>query len=129
MDFYSEISGLILSRKIRSKEELHKTKVKLCKKYKRDTSEIKKSLGLWTRLFSSEDEMNAAIKESATTRNIPLDEYRVRIGKALWGTADSMRIRLKAFEEIGVEHFIFMFPHGQEIDHIKAMGKSVINKF
>jgi len=36
MDFYSEIMGLILSKKIDTKEELHKTKVKLCKKYKID---------------------------------------------------------------------------------------------
>jgi len=34
MSFYSEIIDLILARKIQSKEELHKTKVKLCKKYK-----------------------------------------------------------------------------------------------
>jgi len=34
MDFYSEITDLIFSKKIKSKEELHKTKVKLCKKYK-----------------------------------------------------------------------------------------------
>ena len=34
MSFYSEIINLILSKKINSKEELHKTKVKLCKKYK-----------------------------------------------------------------------------------------------
>jgi len=34
MDFYSEIIDLIVSKKIKSKEELHKTKVKLCKKYK-----------------------------------------------------------------------------------------------
>ena len=33
MDFYSEIIKLIQSKKILSKEELHKTKVKLCKKY------------------------------------------------------------------------------------------------
>lgn len=36
MSFYSEITGLILSKKIQSKEELHRTKVKLCKKYKMD---------------------------------------------------------------------------------------------
>ncbi|KYK21558.1 radical SAM protein [Thermoplasmatales archaeon SG8-52-2] len=36
MDFYSEITDLILSKKITSKENLHKTKVKLCKKYKID---------------------------------------------------------------------------------------------
>jgi elongator complex protein 3 len=34
MDFYSEIIDLILSKKINSKEKLHKTKIKLCKKYK-----------------------------------------------------------------------------------------------
>jgi len=34
MSFYSEIIDLILSKKIQSKGELHKTKVKLCKKYK-----------------------------------------------------------------------------------------------
>jgi elongator complex protein 3 len=33
MDFYSEIISQILSKKINSKEELHKRKVKLCKKY------------------------------------------------------------------------------------------------
>ena len=36
MTLYSEITDLILSKKIRSKEELHKTKIKLCKKYKID---------------------------------------------------------------------------------------------
>ena len=36
MSFYSEIINLILSKKIQSKEELHKTKIKLCKKYKID---------------------------------------------------------------------------------------------
>lgn len=36
MSFYSEITNLILSKQIQSKEELHKTKIKLCKKYKID---------------------------------------------------------------------------------------------
>ena len=34
MDFYSDIIALILSKKIKDKEELHKTKIRLCKKYK-----------------------------------------------------------------------------------------------
>ncbi len=34
MGFYSEIIDLILSNKIKSKEKLHKTKIRLCKKYK-----------------------------------------------------------------------------------------------
>jgi elongator complex protein 3 len=36
MSFYSEITDLILAKKIRSKEELHKAKMKLCKKYELD---------------------------------------------------------------------------------------------
>ena len=34
MSFYSDIIDLILSNRIQSKEELHKVKIKLCKKYK-----------------------------------------------------------------------------------------------
>ena len=33
MDFYSEIVDLILSGKIHSKEDIHKAKIRLCKKY------------------------------------------------------------------------------------------------
>ena len=36
MDFYNEVIDLILLNKIQSKEDLHKTKVKLCQKYKLD---------------------------------------------------------------------------------------------
>ncbi len=100
----------------------------LCEKYGRNTSEIKKSLGLWTRIFDTEEEMETALIENAKTRNIPLQEYRKRINQALWGTADSMVTRLREFEQIGVEHVIFMFPHEQEIDQIKAMGKSILTK-
>ena len=56
MDFYSEIIDLILSKQIRSKEGLHKTKVKLCKKYRIDT--IPPDSDILTRLpedFSDED--------------------------------------------------------------------------
>ena len=56
MDFYSEINDLILSKQIQSKEELHKTKIKLCKKYKID--EIPPDSEILARLpddFSDED--------------------------------------------------------------------------
>ncbi|GAF91573.1 unnamed protein product, partial [marine sediment metagenome] len=36
MSFYTEIIDLIFSKKIQTKEELHKAKIKLCKKYKID---------------------------------------------------------------------------------------------
>ncbi len=36
MSFYKEITDIIISEKIQTKEELHKAKIKLCKKYKID---------------------------------------------------------------------------------------------
>lgn len=56
MSFYLEIIDLILSKKIQSKEELHKTKIKLCKKY--NTSTIPPDSEILARLpddFSDED--------------------------------------------------------------------------
>ncbi len=100
----------------------------LCKKYGRDSAALKKSLGLWTRIFDSAEDMETAIIESAKTRNVSTQEYRERINKALWGTADSIVRRLREFEEIGVEHMIFMFPHTMEITQIKRFGKSIIAK-
>lgn len=100
----------------------------LCQKYGRDISDIKKTLGLWTRIFDTEEEKEATIMENAKTRNIPIKEYRKRIDKALWGTLDSVVSRLRDFKKSNVEHLIFMFPHEQEIDNIKVFGKSVLPK-
>jgi len=100
----------------------------LCRKYGRDASKIKKSLGLWTRIFDTEEEMDHAINENANARNISPKEYRQRINQALWGTSDSIITRLREFKNLDIEHFIFMFPHEQEISQIHALGKKVINK-
>ncbi len=100
----------------------------LAKKYGRDTSDIQKSVGLWTRIFKSEEEMEEAIIENAKERNISVDEYRERVAQALWGTPDYMVKRLREFMKVGVTHFIFMFPHEQELAQIKVLGKAVLSK-
>lgn len=56
MSFYSEITNLILSKKIQSKEELHRNKINLCKKYK--INNIPPDSDILSKLpedFSSED--------------------------------------------------------------------------
>ncbi len=101
---------------------------KFTKKYGRESSNIMKSVGLWTRHFDSLDAMEAALIESAKSRNVPLKDYRTRVSQALWGTPDHMITRLREFEQIGVSHVVLMFPHGEEINHIKSLGKSVLPK-
>ena len=61
MSFYSEITDLILSKKIQSREDLHRTKIKLCKKYKIDN--VPPNSEILARLPSefSDEEKEAAI--------------------------------------------------------------------
>lgn len=99
----------------------------LCRKFKRDITKMRKSVGLWTRLFESEEEMEAAILETAKTYKISVATYRQRITRALWGTADQIISRLRAFKEIGVSHIILMFPYQHEITQIRALSHSVLS--
>lgn len=72
MDFYSEIIDLILSKKIQSKEELHKLKVKLCKKYKlNDVPPDSEILARLPQNFSEEDkEIAVTLLRKKSTRSI-----------------------------------------------------------
>ncbi len=101
---------------------------KFCQREGRDPSEMLKSVGLWTRFFESEEEMEAAIKEGATSRKVSEKEYRERVSSSLWGTANQMIERLREYQRIGVSHLILMFPPGQEVEQIKSMGEAVLSK-
>jgi alkanesulfonate monooxygenase SsuD/methylene tetrahydromethanopterin reductase-like flavin-dependent oxidoreductase (luciferase family) len=100
----------------------------LCKKVGRDSGEIIKSVGCWTRFFESSSELEKTIKQNAKDRGIPEAEYRKRIASALWGTADDIIDKIRAYSAIGVSHLIFMFPHQQEITQLKSLAKHVLSK-
>ena len=99
-----------------------------CKEYKRNAADIMKSVGLWTRAFETEEDMETAIIENAKARKVSASDYRKQISQALWGSTDHMLSRLREFKQIGVSHVVLMFPHKEEIEHIKTIGKSVIPK-
>ncbi len=100
----------------------------LCEKIGRDSTEIIKSVGCWTRLFKSTSEMDSTIKSNAKNRGIPEAEYRKQIATALWGTADDIIEKIRAYAAIGVSHLIFMFPHQHEINQLKSLAKHVLSK-
>jgi len=85
------------------------------------TSRPKRSVGLWTREFASESEVERAVTREASRRNISVDEMRHRLTTALWGTADEIAERLEAYTDAGVSHAILMMPHGQEIESMQAI--------
>jgi alkanesulfonate monooxygenase SsuD/methylene tetrahydromethanopterin reductase-like flavin-dependent oxidoreductase (luciferase family) len=97
-------------------------------RYGRTPSDIKRSVGFWTRIFESEDEMEKAIVEGADKRNVNYEKYRKRISSAMWGTPEILVEKLRAYDAIGVSEAIFMFPHEAEVSQIELFGKQVLNK-
>lgn len=85
----------------------------------RDPSEVKRSIGFWTRIFDDENQMETAIIEGARKRDVSVEKYRERISSSFWGTPDTLREKLKEYIDLGVSHFIFMFPHQEECVQIK----------
>jgi alkanesulfonate monooxygenase SsuD/methylene tetrahydromethanopterin reductase-like flavin-dependent oxidoreductase (luciferase family) len=87
---------------------------------------VKKSVGFWTHVFEDESEMESAIQEGAKKRSLSIEDYRRRISSSLWGTPEELAEKLTAYEELGVSHAIFMFPHGEETTQAEIFGKQVI---
>ncbi|TFG10462.1 LLM class flavin-dependent oxidoreductase [Candidatus Thorarchaeota archaeon] len=98
----------------------------LLKKYNRTPGSLSRSVGLWTRYFRSEQDMEEYISSAAKERGIEVDLYRRRVSKALWGTSEMMVSRLREYYDVGVEHVIFMFPHENEVEQMGALSKHVL---
>jgi len=92
------------------------------------SEEIKKSVGFWTHVFENAEGLEKGIIEGAKKRNIPLEKYRERVASSMWGTPEMLVEKIKAYDELGVSHSIFMFPHQEEQEQIEIFGKKVLPK-
>lgn len=97
-------------------------------KHGRESGSILRSVGFWTRCFEDEEQMISAIIENAAKRGIGVDEYKRRIESALWGTPEAIIEKLERFQELDLDHAIFMFPHENEIDQMKLLRSKVLSK-
>jgi alkanesulfonate monooxygenase SsuD/methylene tetrahydromethanopterin reductase-like flavin-dependent oxidoreductase (luciferase family) len=94
--------------------------------YGRKPGTIKRSLGLWTRCFESEQEMASAIAEDAAKRNLSVEAYQKRIESSLWGTPSALADKIREYNKLGVTHTILMLPHMNEIEQIELLGSKVL---
>ncbi len=94
----------------------------------RDPTEISKSVGLWTKCFVSEEEMNLTIIKNAAEKGVSEEKYKGRISGALWGTPKIMVERLRQYLDLGFFHIILMLSHGEELKQIKLIGQKVLSK-
>lgn len=101
---------------------------KFCEKYGRDPSTLKKSYGVWTRIYSDEEEKMKAWKEICERRGFTMEQLEKRMEGALHGTAEEIVDKMKAYKELGITHFIFMFPQNQEIESMEIFADKIIPK-
>jgi len=87
---------------------------------------LKRSLGFWVRIYSDEKEMAIGIQEEAKKRNITVDEYKKRTEGALIGTTDTVVEKIKAYKNLGVSHFIFMFPYQKELEYLEIFNDRIL---
>ncbi|MCK5150821.1 MAG: LLM class flavin-dependent oxidoreductase [Candidatus Thorarchaeota archaeon] len=97
-------------------------------KHGRNPSEIKRSVGFWSRCFVSEDAMEVAIIEGAEKRNVSVEDYKKRVSSAMWGTPEMLVEKLRAYDELGVSDVILMLPHESEVSQLDMLGTKVIPK-
>lgn len=109
-------------------KEVFKQLDQYCNTIKRDPSEILRSLGFFVQIFINDHVMTKEIKIEAKKRNISVEEYEKHIEGALIGTQDQVVEKLSDYHKLGISHYIFMFPHKQEIDYIHRFTDDILPK-
>ncbi|TFG14137.1 LLM class flavin-dependent oxidoreductase [Candidatus Thorarchaeota archaeon] len=101
---------------------------KKLRQYDRNPDEFKYSVGLWTHVFETDEQMEETIRQNAKSRGISEKEYRERVKSAFWGTPEHISQTIHEYIEFGCDQLIFMFPHEQEEEQIELMGREVLSK-
>ncbi len=99
-----------------------------CEKVGRDPKTLLKSYGAWTRIYEDEDEKMNIWKQVAKKRGFTMEEVERRYKGSLHGTVEEIIHLLKQYNELGISHFIFMFPQNEEIKSIKIFKDKIIPK-
>ncbi len=101
---------------------------RFCEKFGRDPQTLKKSYGAWTRIYPDEETKEAVWKEMSEKRGMKYEDFVKRMEGTLHGTAEEIVEKLKAYKELGITHFIFMFPQNKEIESIELFSEKIIPK-
>jgi alkanesulfonate monooxygenase SsuD/methylene tetrahydromethanopterin reductase-like flavin-dependent oxidoreductase (luciferase family) len=86
---------------------------------------VARSVGLWTRILKSEDEMEEKIKKGAIARGVTEEAYRQRVASSLWGTPEIVAQNLSQYKDQRVSEIILMFPYGEKREQISMFGDLV----
>ncbi|MFW9990629.1 MAG: LLM class flavin-dependent oxidoreductase [Candidatus Odinarchaeota archaeon] len=88
-------------------------------------NKLLRSVGFWVRLYASEEEKQAKMKEGAQQRNFSIEEYTKRLEGALVGTKEEITEKLAKYIKLGVTHFVFMFPAKEEPTYLRIFNDEI----
>ena len=100
----------------------------LCEKYDRKPDSLRRTYGVWSRIYESDEEKKKVWKEVAEKRGFTPEEIEKRYEGPMDGTIEEIREWLKSYSKLGVEQFIFMFPQNKEIEQMKILTEEIIPK-
>ena len=100
----------------------------LVEKYDRSPKDIRRSYGAFTSIYPDAETKKNEMKKMAEERKISLEEMEKRMESALHGTAEEIVDKIRAYEKIGIEHMIFMFPHEQETEQLEYFAENILPK-
>ena len=99
-----------------------------CKNHGRNPNSLLKSYGVWTRLYKSEEKKLEAWKLICENRGFTMEQLEKRLEGSLHGTSQEILEKLRKYITLGITHFIFMFPKGNEVDSMKIFNDEILPK-
>jgi alkanesulfonate monooxygenase SsuD/methylene tetrahydromethanopterin reductase-like flavin-dependent oxidoreductase (luciferase family) len=99
-----------------------------CEKHGRDPKSLRLSYGVWTRVYENEEEKLNAWKQICEQRGFTMEQLEKRMEGALHDTPENIVTKLKAYKDLGITDFIFMFPKDAEVQSMKTFNEKIISK-
>jgi alkanesulfonate monooxygenase SsuD/methylene tetrahydromethanopterin reductase-like flavin-dependent oxidoreductase (luciferase family) len=98
----------------------------ICKKHGRDPNTLTKSHFAQMFIAETESDVDALVNEIAEKRGRDPEELRNSLSAGFLGTPEQVMEQMKAYTDLGVDHFMLMFPYKYELDSIKLVSEYLV---
>ena len=106
---HANVANFAWNPDLKTQKEKLKLLEKYCKRYNRDYSKIRKSAGLHLAIRGAEAKVPAPYEKYSGPRKW---EYK---------TPEEAAEFIRGYADLGIDHFVIVFPYGAEVESIKVL--------